>query len=142
MTVTLLPNVEAIVVAYLKSRTEVTALVAATRIGTRTPPTTTTPWVRVSRIGGPPAVHSRPLWLDSPLVQIDAYGSSDANDSQGEARALAETCRAVLAELPTHTVTGAVVTDVSFGSMLRLPDTLVTPARERYVADLTITLHP
>lgn len=137
------PNTEAILVRYLRGVPAVVARVGAdeTRIGTRHPTDRTKPWLRLTRIGGTPS-SSRPLYLDRPLIQLEAYGGAAEATSQDEAHALTQACRAwlPLAEEADHT--GGVITAVRLGNTLRLVDHDFTPARERYLTDATVYAHP
>lgn len=138
-TLAVLPDIEQVLVAYFRSRTEVTTL--SSSIGTRTPADTTTSWVRITRIGGVP-VRNRPLHADAALVQLDFYGGDNVADARGEAHALMAAARAVLAEIHEATLDDAVVTGVTFGSAPRIPDRDFEPARERYAATVTVYFHP
>lgn len=135
MTVTLLPDVEKVISAYLRSRTEVTALVGD-RIYTEIPKTPTFPLVRLTRVGGAP-ITSRPLHIDQAIVQVDVFGGPKT-----QARLLAETCRHVLSEAHEATHTGASVDDVVFGAFQWLPDPSFEPTKPRYSFDAAITVHP
>lgn len=135
MTVSLLPDVEALVCTYLRAQPEVSALVAA-RVGTEVPEGPTFPLVRVRRIAGAPVLNV-PLYLDAPVLQIEGYASNKAT-----ARALTETVRAVMAERMIGNRTGGgVVSKVTFGSMSWLPDEDFTPPQPRYIADVTVYVH-
>lgn len=139
MTVTLAADVEKIVSAYLRSRSEVTALVSD-RVYTEIPSDATVPLVVLNRLGGAP-VRSRQLWLDSARLQFDCYGGSKKTTLT-----VAETVRACLWDAATATHTGGTVTAVTFGELLWLPDetwlTTNGKARPRYLFDATVTAHP
>lgn len=135
MAVDLLPDVEALVSAYLRSRAEVTALVS-TRVYTTIPGTDPQwPLVRVTRIGGAPVI-SRPLRLDAATIQVDCFGGPKATAWQ-----IAETCRAVIAEADRYPHSAGYVTGVVFGSMNYLPDTAYSPAKPRYSFDVDVFVH-
>lgn len=134
------PDVEVILVAYLAGRGDVAAL--TDQIGTRTPPATSDPWAKVTAIIDTANARSSALHLTHALVQIDCYGSSDHATMKAEASELARTIRAALAAMPAATHTGAVVTAVRDLTIRPLPDDDLTPARERYIVEGTITLHP
>lgn len=131
MTVAVLPDIEAAVIGYLLSRTEVTDLVG-TRIGSNLAPGR--PAVRLNRWGGVP-LHDRPLKFDRASIQLDVFAAD-----KGAARLTIETVRAVLAEWPDDggapTIT---VARVTFGPLTWQPDTESTPAEPRYLTDCTIT---
>lgn len=135
MSVTLLPDIERILSTYLRSRSEVTALVS-TRVYTEIPKDPTFPLVRLTRVGGSP-VTSTPLWVDEPLVQFDVWGGPKVL-----AREIAETIRSVLAEARLTAHADASIDDVTFGAFQWLPDDTYEPAKPRYSFDALITVHP
>lgn len=142
MTVTLLPDAEALMTSFLRAQPEVSTIVGS-KVTTAIPEAPTPPAadnrfprVRVRRIAGF-AVLNHPLHVDAPLVQLEAYAQT-----KGAARLLIETCRAVLAERVIGAHATGVVSDVRFGAMSWLPDEDFTPPKPRYVADCTITIHP
>ncbi len=141
MTVTLLPDIEALVTTFLRAQNEVTSIVN-NRVYTEVPAKPTTgndnrfPLVRVRRLGGFPTL-SRPLQVDAPLVQIEGYAAT-----KGAARLLTETCRAVLAERVEGVHDTGVVAGVTFGALIWLPDEDFTPPKPRYIADATLTVRP
>lgn len=136
MSLLLLPDVEALVSQFLRAQDEITDLVDE-RVYTVIPKNAAFPLLLAHRPPGGLAVTSRPLYLDAALVQLDAYGGS-----KGQARNLIETARAVLAARLEGVHESGVVTGVQFGSMGYLPDPDFTPARPRYVADLTVWVRP
>lgn len=133
--ITLLPDAESLVSAYLRTREEVTDL-AAQRVFTILPTNKAFPLVRVVRVGGAP-LFSRPLYIDVPRVQIDVWA-----DTKKAAWQLAETCRAVmaLAHLASHEE--GVVSNVALGGLLWQPDTDFKPAKPRYLFDAVLTVRP
>lgn len=141
MSLELLPDAEKVFSAYLRSRTEITALVD-NHVWTELPglnkdtPEWRFPAIRVVRIGGRPGLQ-RPLYIDEPLLQLDVWGGPKAL-----AHEIAATARAVLAEAHLATHDSAVVVTVDIGSLSYLPDQDLTPARPRYTFDATATLHP
>lgn len=135
MTVILLPDVEALVSRFLRDQEEISDLVDD-RVYTAVPEKPTFPLLLVRRVSGA-AVTSRPLHVDAAVLQLDAYGGS-----KSDARELAETARAVLAARLAGTHDLGVVSGVRFGAMSWLPDVDYSPARPRYVADATVTVHP
>lgn len=142
MAVTLLPDAEKTVSAYLRARSEVTALVGD-RVYTAIPNSPTFPLVRLTRVGGTP-VHSRPLWVDEALIQVDVFGTVPGETGSGGRRQIhqiAETCRAALVEMADTAHDEAVVDGVSFGPFSWLPDDTYTPARPRFLFDVTVHLH-
>jgi hypothetical protein len=135
MTVALVPDAEALVSQFLRSRDEITTLVAQ-RVFTAIPNDPTFPLLLVRRVAGAP-VTSRPLHLDAPVIQLDAFGGS-----KKQAHDLLETARAVMAVGLEGKRAGGTVSGVRFGPMSWLPDADYTPARARYTADVEIFLHP
>lgn len=136
MTVTLLPDIEALVSEFLRAQAEIVALVGA-RVYTALPNTPTWPLVKLVRITGAPVL-SRPRVIDAPVVQFDAYGGS-----KKQAHDLIETVCAVIAErIEGVHVDYGVVCGVMFGPVSWQPDPSYTPARSRYIADATFTIHP
>lgn len=131
----LLPDAEALVYAYLSTHAGVDALVAG-RVYSAVPEAPTYPLVTLTRVGGAPTLA---YWVDSPRVQLDAWGRS-----KGEASDLARTLVAACAELAGRTVPGhGVVTSVLpvLGPLWQ-PDTEVAPPRPRYLVDVQLTTHP
>lgn len=130
----MIPDAEALVSEYLRSRDAVEALVDE-RVYTALPKKPDWPLLLVRRVSGAP-VTSRPLHLDAPVLQLDAYGGT-----KKQALTLVETARAELAEIQGAHALG-VVSGVQFGPMSWLPDADYTPAKPRYVADVTVFVHP
>lgn len=123
----LLPDVEAIVSRFLRDSVDMAALVED-RVYTRIPRNAGFPLIRLWRVGGAP-VYSTPLFLDSALLQIDAFGGSVA-----QARTLAATAMAVLSDLPGRDG----VTGVVFGSLASDEDAAFDPPKPRYRFDATV----
>lgn len=134
MTVTLAPDAEALLSTFLRSRFELVALVDS-RVYTSIPSNPTFPLVRVTRIGGIP-VFSRPLRLDVATVQVDVWGGPKATAWQ-----IAETCRAVIAEIDRADHDAAAITAAQFGPFSYLPDDTYSPARPRFTFDVDLYLH-
>ena len=139
-----LPNVLALVVAFLKADPDVAALVGS-RIEAVNLTTETRPCVRVTRYGGMPAVggawQPAPILLDTANLQIDVWGRT--NKEAGDTAAL---LRAALGQrLPgTHNVAGitGTVTRVQFGTYADDPDDVYDPPWPRVRFDTTITYKP
>lgn len=130
----LLVDIEKLVSAFLRGRSEVTALVSD-RVYTELPQKPTFPAVRVFRWGGAP-VMSRPLHLDSASLQFDVWGGPKRT-----AWLIAETIRSVMHDLPGPHADG-VVSGVRFGSLAWLPDSSFEPARPRYMLTAEVRAHP
>lgn len=136
MTVRLLPDAERIVTGVLLAAPEVAALVAD-RVFATMPAAPVFPALRLTRWGGIPNPGA-PLWLDNADVQVDAWA-----ETKLDARELAETARAVLADrLVGDYGDLGVLTRVSFGLFAYRPDPEFAPAKPRFVFDLTVTGHP
>lgn len=138
---TLIPSCEQVLSYYLRQNTSVNALVGD-HVYTTTPkhPGEKTPMVILHRIGGSPR-STRPLWVDQAILQLDCYAGS-----KFDTETLAHTVRnAVCEDFPgyqTGSGTDAVITDVSAGALIYLPDEAFTPPKPRYLVDVTVTLHP
>jgi hypothetical protein len=129
----LLPDVEAIVSAYLRSRPRVVAIVGDRVYGAFPSKAGPEPIVLVQRVGGIPPL-SQPLVVDEADLQLDAWGGPKAL-----ARELADTCRAELASLEGTEQPGGIIGAVRFGALRWLPDETFSPPRPRYVFDVTLT---
>lgn len=135
MTVTLLPDIEMLVSRFLREQEEITDLVDD-RVYTVVPKDPTWPLLRLQRVAGAPVL-SRPLHVDAPTIQLDAYA-----DTKAEAHTLMATARAVIAERLEGVHDLGVVCGVTFGSMSWLPDPSYSPARARFVGDFVAVVHP
>jgi hypothetical protein len=136
--VDLLADSQAIVSQYLRSRSEITALVAQ-RVyshiprgndGTADP--SKFPLLLITRVSGSP-VYSVPFFFDAPLFQFDAYGGSTA-----QAWTIAATAQAVLTELPSYDTALGQVTGVQFGFFAQQDDTDFSPPKPRWRFDCTV----
>lgn len=131
MALRLLPDAELLVVNRLRATAEVTALVG-TRVYTQIPATPTYPLIRVTRIGGVPAIRQH---LDVARIQIDAWGAT-----QYQARTVAATAQAAI-HAATGTHATGVVSNVEDDLGLTWspdPDT----DQPRYVFAVAISIHP
>ena len=135
MTVTLLPNVEALVSEFLRGQSEVAAL-CSDRVYTALPVGVEFPAVRVVQFDAEFGTH-QPLWVVAPLLQIDAWGGTKA-----EAYTLAATCMAVMAERLEGGHARGVVSGVRFSGWSDMPDTDYQPARPRFFFTAQPTCHP
>lgn len=136
----LLPDAEGVTSAYLRSRSSIEDLVDD-HVWTELPALRkgVTEWrfpaVRVTRIGGSPALN-RPLVADQPLLQFDVWGGS-----KSIARRVAETCRAELAVIELADLgEGVSARTPEFGPLAYLPDDDFTPAKPRYTFDVSVLL--
>lgn len=140
MTVILQVDIEQLLYEYLSTDSDMVALCDG-RVYTVIPPHVRQspadflPFVRQYRVGGGPVL-SRPLVLDQPRVQFDAWGTN-----KKEAWRASATLQAVLAELPGRHSQGC-VTAVDFGDTFDAPDTSLDPPQQRYIFDAVITTKP
>lgn len=132
-----LVDVEALVSQYLRAQSEVTAFVGQ-RVYTALPDDKVFPLVRIVRIGGAPKM-SRPLYVDSALLQIDVFGGSKATTFD-----TVDAVREELAKLPDEAAVQplGVVCGVRFGPLSYIPDETFKPAKPRYVQGVTVTVRP
>lgn len=134
-------NAEAIVSAYLREEAAVKAL--QTKVQGQTPEDKylAKPWIRVTLLDPQNVTGTREVeWLMAYYLQLDCYAGETGG--QAEAFKLAQAVRNALVALPSVELEGAVATDVEFLSMPRIPDTDFSPARERYIADVVVYMHP
>lgn len=133
--VSLLPDAELAVIAYLRGRPEITAILPASRITTALPSVPVWPALLVQRNGGRPVVQER---LDRADMVLDAVGTDKAQCSL-----LARTAAAVLVAAAGTQVleAGAIVQSVQLeqGPMW-LPDIQSNPPLARYVVRVTAYL--
>jgi hypothetical protein len=142
MTLTVLPNIEAIVGTVLRTHPDIAAL--GVNVAGRTPATTTGPWIRVTLIATLDSATSQIEHLVQYVVQVECFAGKTATDSftgQAEAWNLKAAARAVLKSTEGTTVAGAVITQVTFSGDSRIPDTSMEPARERYILVVEIRAH-
>lgn len=137
------PNVEALVVQFLRDQEELTDVVGE-RIYTTLPTACEFPALRVSLFYERP-VTSIPNWVTAHDVQFDSFGGPKATAWQA-----AEVAKACLSQrfIGEHTFTigastvSGVVTDVRCWGLRDLPDTEWEPAKPRFMFTATITVHP
>lgn len=132
---TLLPDVEQLLSAFLRDQPEVAAIVGE-RVYTTLPAAKEYPLVRLTRFGGSPSF-SRPLWLDNAQVQFDCYGGP-----KKLANTLAETVRAAMATRLPGSHDDGYVSRVTFGALSYQPDDTLEPAHPRFIFTCAITAHP
>lgn len=136
----ILPNVEALLTAFLIDDPDTSALISD-RVYATVPKRKVYPLVRVTRFGGTPVMQV-PLEIDTAQVQLDVWA-----ETKRAAGDTVQTIRAAMARrLPgahdfANGVTG-VVTAVDFGLLSYDPDTEFDPAKPRYIADASITYRP
>jgi hypothetical protein len=135
VTTVIQPDIEALVMTYLRSATG-----EIVDSGLPTGPTwvnhPTWPVITVSRGGGSGRY---PGWINNPRLQIGAWADTKKTAHDAAAAALA-----ALYDIPgVYEVEGAVVTHMTEDAGLQwLPDASITPARPRYIFFISLTLHP
>jgi hypothetical protein len=129
-----MPDVERMVVLYLRASSDVQALISQ-RVATELPASPTWPMATVTLISGEERLR---LQLDAQRIQVDAWGGTKA-----QANLLIRTLRAVLLQMPSVTHDAGIVSMVhTLVGPQWLPDDTVNPARPRYLADFEIVVHP
>lgn len=135
------PDDELALIQYLRTITEVTALVPGTRITTELPPSPTYPVVLVQRAGGVG------IWpaLDDAALQVDviaAARSDAAPNTRRQCKVLAQTVRAAILAIANDTVAEGVLASGSeeVGPQY-LPDTIPNPPLPRYTARYRVITH-
>lgn len=124
-----IPDIEALIVAYLADFNVVPA----------TPRQTDTGWVRLTLLDARQT--DTPDHLVDFYVQLDCYEGDNDPPSSVEAFTLAKQVRAELVEMQLVTHAGAVVSGVEINGMSRLPDEDFEPARERYILTADVWAH-
>lgn len=130
-------NAEKLVADYLRAHEDFGEL--ETRVVAKTPGEQDSSWVRLTLLDAPDATGTHDH-LIAYLLQCDCYAARAGG--QPEAMLLGQTTRAALREMPDHSFEEAVVTEVRFVGMLRLPDVDLEPARERVVLTANVWAHP
>lgn len=132
--ITVLPDSELALIQYLRSKTELTALVPAERITTALPPQPTYPVVLIQRIGGQALAWQR---LDEPAYQVDVVGGSRYQCQQ-----IARTVRACILAIFNDVVSEATLSSASEEVALQwMPDDVVVPPLSRFTARYRVILH-
>lgn len=131
MTTTLLPDAEAIAIAWLLDSAEVMALVG-TRVYAEPIENVTDPFLTIERFGGVPEVRH---WLDHAELQVTAWGTT-----RPEARLICETAIAALHDIDMNDPLGIVNAVEDLSGARSLPDPVTS--RPRFIAEVRMTLHP
>ncbi|MCA1569310.1 MAG: DUF3168 domain-containing protein [Chloroflexi bacterium] len=131
----LLPNVEALVSAFLRAHPDV-VVVVGDRVYTVVPSNPTWPLVRVHQWDDQPAGQT-PLHHVAAYLQLDAFGGSKA-----QAWRAAETCRMAMSRQLTGVYVEAVVTGCDVRGLADDPDDSYTPAKPRFRFDAVVYCHP
>lgn len=135
---TLIPDGEKIVGAFLRARAEVAALDA--RVVGKTPEDTSDPWVRLTELDAKPIGGHRSDYAQEFYFQLDCYAGKSGG--QPEARLVGRTVRALMMhELRAASHSGAVVTGADLRSSRRDPDDDFEPARERMILTFLVWMH-
>jgi hypothetical protein len=132
----LLPDVEKLVARFLRTQSDVNALVSGRvytdRQGLSRP---IYPYVIVTRLGGP---RDYPHWKDEARLQLEAWFR---DGDKPRTLAVIATVEAALWLLPGLHDEG-VVTGVQTAGPQWLPDSTSTPAIPRYLLNATVWSHP
>lgn len=142
MSLTLTPNIEALIGGWLRTNPAITLLAA--HVGGRTPDNAMRPWIRVTLLAARDNSTAKREHLIEYTVQLDCFAGKTAMDAysgQAEAWALKANARAILAAIEGQAIDGIVVSEVRFTGDARLPDTTMEPARERYVLTVAVRAH-
>lgn len=142
MTVDQFPDVEGALVAWLKSQTDLTALIGGHRIFFGVPKGATEatfPCVTVQLVGTVPDPSEAPI--DRALIQIDVWGSfgQSGNGKKAEATNVVNTVRALLHSIhePTPMGTNTTVYGCNVESVAWLPDPPSDRPRYSLTAEVT-----
>lgn len=135
MTSRVLPDVEQLVVDYLKGLEAVRDIHASVETDPQKTKNARFPQVLITRLGGP---SDYPSWLEHARIQVDVR----AQTKQDAFRATA-IVRAAMEDLPQAEFDNAVVTGVDdeLGPQ-PIPDRSVDPPRPRYVFSKIVHVHP
>lgn len=142
MTLTLIPDAEALVGGWLREHPDIASMGA--RVAGRTPSSMTGPWIRVTMLDATDRGSSGTEHLIEYPLQLDCFAGNTAMQAfngQAEASLLARRARAILHGLQGTQDDGVVVTSVTFGGHFRSPDTTYEPARERVIVTAYVWLH-
>jgi hypothetical protein len=137
MTLTLLPDTLLLARSFLATVPELTDAIGD-RLGMSSPQDTSTPWVRLTRIGG-----SNPDWmrLDTATVQIDTFAPPEP-DGPAVAMRLARIVSAALHTAHGYSDADGVICDVKDVTGLAYePDMTRTPPFPRVLLTVAVTAH-
>ncbi len=143
MTLPILPDAEALIGTWLRTHPDIATIGA--RVAGKTPASMTQPWIRVTLLHSEPIPRATFEHVTRHLLQLDCYAgkaATDAHAGQAQASLLARTARAVLTATQASTADGVVISRVRFTGHLHAPDTVLEPARERYILTTSIQLRP
>ena len=138
---TAMPDLEPVVINWLRNDARLTDLVAPVRINTSMRTGDNHTWVLVSRSGGATVMRG---WAREPVFTVHCYGTTSADPvGRAEASGVASQAQRAVEDL-TGQVTGAVVfgaVDV-VSDLVWLPDPSFLPWRARYVFTFRAVCHP
>lgn len=139
MMLALLPDAVSLLRSCLLDCTDVTDIVDQ-RISVQSPADVSSPWVRITRVGGPRS-KTAPMRIDVPNVQFDCFAPPDAGDVG--AMTLARTVSACLFSAANYSDGEGVIAYVTelLGPKSQ-PDTSRTPPTPRVHFTLAITTRP
>lgn len=131
-----MPDDELALIQYLRSVSEITALVPANRITTQLPAQATFPAITLTRAGGTAAQWQR---IDEPAIQVDVWGPADRHTC----KQIALTVRAAILAIRNDVVSEAtLVSGLEEVGPQWLPDTeLSVKPLPRYTARFRVLLH-
>ena len=135
MTSILLPNIEALLSAFLRNHDAIIDLVGD-RVYTVIPSHPDWPLIRVGQYDDQPA-GQRPLHHVAYMLQVEAFGGSKA-----QAFTAANTARVALAADLPGTHAQGIVSGVDTRGMTDLPDESYSPAKPRWLFSATVYAHP
>jgi hypothetical protein len=129
-----LPDAELALIQFLRSRTEITTLVPASRITTVRPQEPTYPLVLIQRIGGTSLAWNA---IDEAAYQVDVVGGS-----RYDCQKIARTIAACVLAIANDTVSeGVLVSAQEEVGPQWIPDAVVVPPLPRYVMRYRVLLH-
>ena len=131
------PDIEALVINFLRTQPDMTATAVGTRTFGRMPDTKTFPLQVVTRITSSMLENIPGNEFEQVTIQIDTWGGTKA-DTQD----IHQIMRAALALrlVDPATINGIIAADL--GGMGYLPDQDFEPAKARYTSDVLVTVRP
>jgi hypothetical protein len=132
-------NMEALVADWLSEHPALAEL--GVRVAGEIPRSTTGPWIRVTLLSASdhPRI-GRDILLEH-VLQLECYAGSTAAAAklaQREAWQVKARARAILKAIEGTARDGVSVPEVRFDGDARIPDTVLEPARERYILTVAI----
>lgn len=134
MPVAVMPDAEAVVIAFLKAHAGLVAAIPAANISTAVN-TAIWPVLTIARVGGTPTVAVR---LDNATIDVSVWGATKT-----QASIVMRTACAAMLDMAGHVAASAVVTGVFYVLGPRwLPDDGRTPTIPRYLASFAVLIRP